>query len=171
MLSNKYVASLTGILVVLAIAFNVQFFLSRSNHAKTKAGGVIKPASKESLYTRDKDWERVSQEEDRNPWRRDPFGLKEASEKAAPKPPPKKTAEELWASKLFQYNDELHLSGIIKRNGRSHALINGKVYSGDDVIGDAVIEEITAHGIVLLSEGMRYELSFHDYVILEEKTK
>jgi hypothetical protein len=171
MLSNKYVASLTGILLVLAIAYNVQFFLSRGDDAKTKVGAAIPPVSKGSVITRDKDWERIGQEEDRNPWRRDPFGLKEASEKAAPKPPPQKTAEEIWASKLSQYNDELHVSGVIKRNGRGHALINGKVYAVDDVIGDAVIEQITRHGIVLLSEGMRYELAFHDYVILEEKTK
>ena len=61
--------------------------------------------------------------------------------------------------------------GIIKRDGRSRVLINGKVYSVDDKIGDVVLKDIKKHGIVLLSDGKNQEISFEDYVILKEKTK
>ena len=61
--------------------------------------------------------------------------------------------------------------GIIKRNGRSHVLINGKVYSVNDKIGDVVIKDIKKHGIVLFSDGKSKEISFEDYIVLKEKTK
>ena len=61
--------------------------------------------------------------------------------------------------------------GIIKRDGRSYALINGKVYIENDIIGDAVIKEIKKHSVVLSSGEKTKEISFKDYVVLKEKPK
>jgi Tfp pilus assembly protein PilP len=69
------------------------------------------------------------------------------------------------------FAEDIQLIGIIKRDGRSYALINGKVYSEDNRIGDIVIKEIKQHSVVLASGEKTEEISFKDYVVLKEKPK
>jgi hypothetical protein len=159
-LTNKYVAALIGVLLILVVTYDVQLFLSRGKRREVAVTKKTYPAghSDESTYHSPGPG---LEKEDMNPWKRDPFGLK-ATEK---------TAEERAAEKLAAYRAEVHVMGIIKREGRSYALINGKVYTVNDRLRDAVIEEIKKHSIVLASEGIRYEISYNDYVVLKEKKK
>jgi hypothetical protein len=159
-LANKYVAALIGVLLILVVTYDVRFLLSRGKHREV----AVAKKSYPSGHPHDRTYQSPEpglEKEDMNPWKRDPFGLK-ATEK---------TAEERAAEKLAVYRAEIRVMGIIKRDGRSYALINGKVYTVNDRLRDAVIEEIKKHSIVLASEGIRYEISYNDYVVLKEKKK
>mgnify|MGYP001178124149 CR=1 FL=1 len=159
---NKYLAAGIGIILVLVAAYNIKFFSSKSRTPEiTKV--VKSDAVKSSEPTKNiepfksKNPERILEKEDKNKWKRDPFGLQ-----ALPKKP---------ISKKPEIGKDFHLMGIIKRDGRSHVLINGKVYSVDDKVEDVVIKDIKKHGIVLFSDGESKEISFEDYKVLKEKTK
>ena len=160
MLANKYVAALIGVLLILVVTYDVQLFLSRGKRREVAVTKKTYPAAHSDDRTYHSP-EPALEKEDVNPWKRDPFGLK-ATEK---------TAEERAAEKLAAYRAEIRVTGIIKREGRSYALINGKVYTVNDRLRDAVIAEIKKHSIVLASEGIRYEISYNDYVVLKEKKK
>jgi hypothetical protein len=161
MLGNKYLVAGIGIILVLVAAYNIKFFSSKS-----KAPEITTVEKSEAVKSSEpikhiepginKNPERILEKEDKNKWKRDPFGLQ-----AIKKP----------ASKEPEIGEDFHLMGIIKRDGRSRVLINGKVYSVDDKIGDVVIKDIKKHGIVLFSDGKNQEISFEDYKVLKEKTK
>ncbi|OGW52623.1 MAG: hypothetical protein A2Y81_05270 [Nitrospirae bacterium RBG_13_43_8] len=161
MLANKYLAAVLGILLALVIVYNVKFLSSKKAAPQIP---VVKKTDIEKRPSPDNTTlvKRTIIQKDRNPWKRDPFGLIQVSEIkviTAKKEPEKDFAE------------DIQLIGIIKRDGRSYALINGKVYSEDDIIGDAVIKEIKKHSVVLSSGEKTKEISFKDYVVLKEKPK
>jgi type II secretory pathway component PulC len=158
MLANKYLTAVVGILLILVVAYNVKFFSSKKVAHQTP---VVKKTEleKRSLPDTVKVTNRTFVQKDKHQWKRDPFGLLPISKKTAKTETKKEFAE------------DIQLIGIIKRDGRSYALINGKVYSEDDRIGDIVIKEIKKHSIILSSGEKTKEISFKDYVVLKEKTK
>ena len=164
MLGNKYVAALIGILLVAVIAYNIKSFTSKSRPPetakieKTEAEKPFEPI-KYPEPDMNKNPERIAEKADRSKWKRDPFDLQ--IEVVTKKP----------ASTKPEFGEDIRLMGILKRNGKSHALINGKVYSVNDKIGDVVIKEINKHSIVLSSGEKSKEISFEDYIVLKEKTK
>ena len=162
MLGNKYLVAGIGILLVLVVAYNFKFFSSKSKipeTSKVEKSEAVKSSepTKHIESVTNKNPERILEKEDKNKWKRDPFGLQALSKKPASKKP--------------EIGEDFHLMGIIKRDGRSRVLINGKVYSVDDKIGDVVIKDINKHGIVLFSDGESKEISFEDYIVLKEKAK
>jgi len=162
MLGNKYIAVLVGILLVLVLAYNFKFFFSKNRAPEvtgTERSKVVQHSEPVQHPEPDRKMkpERFVEKEDRNSWKRDPFGLQAL---------PKKTV-----TKKIEIGEGIHLMGIIKRDGRSHVLINGKVYGVNDKVGDVVIKDIKDHGIVLFSDGKSQEISFEDYIVLKERTK
>jgi hypothetical protein len=166
MLGNKYLAAVVGLLLILVAAYNIKFFSSKNRPAETvvtEKTGAVKPS--EPIKTDGSDMhkkpERVMEAADKTTWKRDPFDLQAAVVKKPGKKPEKKPA----------FSEDIRLIGIVKRDGKSHALINGSVYRVNDKIGDAVITEINKNGIVLSSGGENKRISFEDYIILKEKSK
>ena len=161
MLGNKYLAAGIGIILVLVIAYNIKFFSSKSKIPETskveKSEAVKSSELIKHIEPVNKNPERILEKEDKNKWKRDPFGLQALSKKPASKKP--------------EIGEDFHLMGIIKRDGRSRVLINGKVYSVNDKVEDVVIKDIKKHGIVLFSDGKNQEISFEDYIVLKEKAK
>jgi hypothetical protein len=166
MLGNKYLAAVIGILLILVAAYNIKFFYSKNKNPETVQTGkteavkppeVVKPAEPDVP----KKPERIAETEDKTRWKRDPFDLQAAAVKK-----PGKKEEEKPA-----FSEDIRLIGVVKRNGKSHALINGGVYSVNDKIGNAVITEINKNGIVLSSGEKSKRISFEDYIILKEKSK
>jgi hypothetical protein len=156
MLGNKYVAIGVGVLLILVLAYNFNLFTAKDKQPETVAARGTESGQRPEPSIK-KIPERIVDTEDKGTWKRDPFGLQALS---------KKTTE-----KKSSIKDGIHLMGIIKRDGRSHALINGKVYGINDKVGDVVIKDIKNHGIVILSDGITREISFEDYVVLKGKTK
>jgi hypothetical protein len=166
MLGNKYLAAVIGILLILVAAYNIKFFYSKNRPPQTVATGKIEAVKPSEPINPDgsdmhKKPERIVETEDKTRWKRDPFDLQAAAVK---KPGGKE--EEKPA-----FSEDIRLIGVVKRNGKSHALINGSVYSVNDKIGDAVITEINKNGIVLSSGEKSKRISFEDYIILKEKSK
>jgi hypothetical protein len=156
MLGNKYLAVGIGVLLILVLAYNFNFFTAKSSQPETVTmKGTEHEQPPEPVIKRNP--ERIAEKEDKNTWKRDPFSLQALSKKAASKKP--------------GTGEGIHLMGILKRDGRSHVLINGKVYGINDKVGDVVIKDIKNHGIVILSDGITREISFEDYVVLKGKTK
>ena len=165
MLGNKYLAAVIGILLILVVAYNIKFFSSKNRPAQPVATGKtegVKPFEpmKPDGSDMHKKPERIVEKEDKAGWKRDPFDLQPAVKKTG-----KKEAEKP------AFSEDIRLIGIVKRNDKSHALINGRVYSVNDKIGDAVITEINKNGIVLSSGEKSKRISFEDYIILKEKSK
>jgi len=156
--ANKYLTAVVGILIILIVAYNVKFFSSKKVTPQIPVVKKTEP-EKHSLPDTIKVTKRTLVQKDAHRWKRDPFGLVTISEKTVKKEPEK------------DFVEDIQLIGIIKRDGRSYALINGKVYSEDDRIGDTVVKEIKKHGIVLSSGEKTKEISFKDYVVLKEKIK
>ncbi len=164
MLGNKYVAGIVGILLVLVIGYNAQFFMSRKTSPSTpiNAEQTFTPQRAQKSSTPSRQTERplpipsvdLSAKEDKGVWKRDPFSLQASTDR-----------------KTTEMADDIKLIGIIKRDGKSHALINGKAYGVNDRIGTAVIKEIKQHSIVILAEGKKQEISFDDYKVIKEKKK
>jgi hypothetical protein len=159
MLGNKYVAIAVGILLVIVMAYNAnKFFFSKENQPETPVAQIA-ANSKPLEHDPGTMPERIPEKEDKGQWKRDPFNLEREIQHVAEDQEPEKPPL------------DIRLMGIIKRDGRSHALINGKVYRVHDEFDDAIIKEIKKHSIVLLSEGETREISFDDYVVLKEKAK
>jgi len=156
--ANKYLAAIVGILIILVAAYNVKFFSSKKVIPQMPAAKKT-DLEKRSLPDTIIVTKRTLVQKDAHQWKRDPFGLVPISEKTVKKKPEK------------DFSEDIQLTGIIKRDGRSYALINGKVYSADDRIGDIVVKEIKRHSIVLSSGEKTKEISFKDYVVLKEKIK
>lgn len=162
MLGNKYLIAGIGILLVLVVAYNIKFFFSKSRTpeitkvAKSDAVKSSEPIKHIESVT-NKNPERILEKEDKNKWKRDPFGLQ--------------ALQKIPISKKPEIGKDFHLMGIIKRDGRSRVLVNGKVYSVNDKVEDVVIKDIKKHGIVLFSDGESKEMSFEDYIVLKEKAK
>lgn len=159
LLGNIYVAGIVGIMLVLVIVYNAHFFISKNKTSspamnaqqKQKHAGAFssqpgKPRPLPAAQSSDKEGKGI--------WKRDPFSLQADTN-----------------GKAIEMADDIRLMGIIKREGKSHALINGKVYGVNDRIGTAVIREIKQHSIVVLAEGKKLEISFDDYKVLKEKKK
>lgn len=166
MLGNKYLAAIVGLLLILVAVYNVKFFSSKNKPAETVVTGKTGAAKPSEPVKPDgsdmhKKPERIAETEDKTGWKRDPFDLQALTIK---KPEQKK-------QKKPAFSEDIRLIGIVKRDGKSHALINGRVYGVNDKIGDAVITEINKNGIVLSSGGTNKRISFEDYIILKEKSK
>lgn len=155
MLKNKYVAVLVGLLCVLVLAYNIRYFAGKKSTAP-----VVSPAARSAampvVREGKKDFKRLSVQQDKGQWKRDPFEL------AAVRPG--RTVPDAPG-------EDIHLMGILKRDGRSHVLINGKVYGENDRIADAVIKKINKHSIVIARGSQQKELYFADYKVLKEKAK
>ncbi len=166
MLGNKYVAGVVGIILVIVIAYNVQFFMTKNNKTPLSPEDMqqqkVSEAARQHVKPQQLPAARPSEGQEKGSWKRDPFSVKAIKET--------RTAEAA---------DDIRLMGIVKRDGRSHALINGKVYAVNDRIGNAVIREIKQHSIVLLTgadgrpgrEAGLLELSIDDYNVIKEKKK
>lgn len=163
-IGNKYVAGIVGILLILVIAYNVQFFMSKGK-TSSPAGNAQQTFTPQGAQERSgsvKQPERPlpvpagqpSAKEDKGIWKRDPFSLQAGTD-----------------GKASEVANDIKLMGIIKRDGKSHALINGKVYGVNDRIGSAIIKEIRQHSIVVLAEGKKQEIGFDDYKVVKEKKK
>lgn len=160
MLGNKYVAAAVGVILILVLAYNMKFFTAKSRQNEVTAGkGAESVQQPEPVIA--KAPEIISEQEDKSTWKRDPFSLQALL--------PKKTASKIL--KKPDISEGIHLMGIIKRNGKSLALINGKIYRTDDRIGDVVIKDITKKGIIISSGDQSREISFEDYKLLKEKSK
>ena len=77
--SNKYLAAAIGILLVLVIVYNVKFLSSKKAAPQIP---VVKKTDIEKRPSPDitKLANRIIIQKDRNPWKRDPFGLVQVSE-------------------------------------------------------------------------------------------
>jgi hypothetical protein len=160
MLGNKYVAAVVGVILILVLAYNIKFFTVKSRQHETATEKETETVQQpEPVIT--KPPEHIVEGEDKSTWKRDPFSLQSL-------PPPKTTSK---IQKKPDIIEGIHLMGIIKRDGNSLALINGKVYGVNDRIGDVVIKAITKEGIVISSDGRRRKISFEDYKTLKEKAK
>ncbi len=161
MLGNKYVAAVIGVLLLMVIAYNFKFFISKKAQPQTAPAKLSEPLKHAEPvaggHKSGKKPERMLEKEDKTGWKRDPFDLKDDS----------KIAKEITKDDI----SGIHLMGIIKRDGRSYALINGKVYSVNDRIGDLLVREIRKHSVVLSVNGKEHEISFEDYTVVKEKTK
>lgn len=156
MLGNKYVAALVGVILILVLAYNIKFFTAKSRqHETTTEKGIETVQQPEPVIT--KPPEHIVEQEDKSTWKRDPFSLQSL--------PPQKTTSKP------DIIEGIHLMGIIKRDGNSLALINGKVYRANDRIGDVVIKAITKEGIIISSGEQSRKISFEDYKTLKEKAK
>lgn len=158
MFGNKYVAAAVGIILVLVIAYNVKFFASKKNQPEPSVAQIsapLEPSKHEPVNLP----ERILEKGDKERWERDPFDLKTVVENKTEEKEPEK------------HDMDIRLMGIIKRNGRSLALIDGKVYRVHDEFDNAIIKEIKRHSIILLCDGETKEISFEDYIVLKEKTK
>jgi hypothetical protein len=160
MLGNKYVAAAVGVILILVLAYNIKFFTSKSRQNEVTAGKGAETLQRPEPVM-PKPPEIISEQEDKSTWKRDPFSLQVLL--------PKKTESKTY--KKPDISEGIHLTGIIKRNGKSLALINGKVYRTDDRIGDVVIKDIRKKGIVISSGDQSKEISFEDYKVLKEKSK
>jgi hypothetical protein len=160
MLGNKYVAAAVGVILILVLAYNIKFFTAKSRQHETAAGREITTVQQPVPKPVDLPGH-IAEPQDKSRWKRDPFNL----EPLLPHETPTKI------KKKPDISEGIHLMGIIKRNGRSLALINGKVYRVNDRIGDAVIKAITKEGIVVSSDEQNKEISFEDYRLLKEKKK
>jgi hypothetical protein len=160
MLGNKYLAAAVGVILIFVLAYNIKFFAAKSGQNEITAGKSAETFKQPGPIVQ-KTPEMVSEQEDKNRWNRDPFSLHAFL--------PGKTASKM--AKKPDMSEGVHLMGIIKRDGKSLALINGKIYSADDRIGDVVIKDITKKGIVISSGDQSREISFEDYKVLKEKSK
>lgn len=161
MLGNKYIAAVIGVLLLVIVAYNLKFFMSRRVQPQTSPAKISEPVRhaerKSDEHKSGMNPVRMLEKEDKGKWKRDPFDLKGDYKVAQ-----EKTEYDLKG---------IHLMGIIKRDNGSYALINGKVYSVNDRIGDAVVREIKKHGVVLSINGKIHEISFEDYTVVKEKSK
>lgn len=159
MLGNKYVVGVVGLLLLMVIIYNAQYFMSKKK--TLSASGNIQPAQKSSGTHKQPEKPgpvpvaQVSVKADKGSWKRDPFSL-----------PPAVTV-----SKTEEIPEKIRLTGIINRDGNSMALINGNIYGVNDRIGRSVITEIKRHSIVILSDGKNQEVAFDDYKVVKEKKK
>lgn len=158
MLGNKYVAAAVGIILVIVIAYNFKFFVSKKSQPESTVAQISAP-SESSGHKVGKLPERSIEKGDEGPWKRDPFNLKTVVENKTEEKEPEKPTK------------DINLMGILKRNGKSLALIDGKVYRVHDEFDNAIIKEIKRHSIILLCDGETREISFEDYIVLKEKTK
>ena len=162
MLGNKYVALAVGILLVIVVSYNIKYFVSKNRQPESPTGyktAQLSAPTETSEHKPGKLPKRILEKKDKGHWERDPFNLKTVVEIKKEQKKPEKPVR------------DIRLMGIIKRDGRSHALINGTVYRVYDEFEDAIIIEIKKHSIVLLSNGETKEISFNDYVVLKEKVK
>ena len=157
---NKYLAAAIGILLIFAAAYNIYFFAAKKRQQEPLPGPQA-TAIQQQVPVVTKPTERVKYQEDKNNWPKDPFKLQ-------PVLPPKKTQK---LSKAPDISEGIHLGGVIQRNGKSLALINGRVYRINDRIGDVIIQDITKEGVVISSGDQIREISFKDYKLLKEKAK
>jgi hypothetical protein len=127
MLGNKYVAFAVGIVLFLVIAYNAKFFLSKSSQPETPASHISQ-TSRPLEHEPGVMPERIALTGDKGQWKGDPFHLERNVKIATKEKEPEKR------------EPDIRLMGIIKRNGRSHALINGKVYRVHDEFDDAIIK-------------------------------
>ena len=151
MLKNKYVSIAVAVFFVLVIAYNLKFFLSRKPQPPVPSFKMESQAKPSTVKTNIKSFERTIVDKDKGIWKRDPFDLQSAAVKTG--------------------TGEIQLTGIIKRDGKSHALINGRVFSVNDRVGDSVIKEIKRYSIVLSTNGAINEIYLDDYKVPKEKKK
>ncbi|MDP2157922.1 MAG: hypothetical protein Q8K68_09470 [Nitrospirota bacterium] len=160
MLGNKYIAGAVGIILALVLAYNIQFFMTKNRpsapvepaHRQIRPGQ--EPAAQSAKALAANVARPIDRSADKIPWKRDPFSLLAGKD-----------------GTIAEMADDIRLMGIIKRDGKSHALINGKVYGVNDRIGTIVIKEIKQHSIVVLAEGKKQEIVFDDYKVVKEKKK
>lgn len=150
MLRNKYLFAAVVFLFVVVVAYNLKFFYSSGKtSAKPSIPGSV--SMKPSPSVSENQHERLPEQQDTSTWKRDPFGLQSKSG----------TSE----------SGGIQLMGIIKRDGKSHALINGGVYTANQRIGDSIIKEIKRESVVLSTNGKIQEIYFDDYKVVKEKKK
>jgi type II secretory pathway component PulC len=150
MLRNKYVALAVGILLSCVIAYNIYFF-----YTKNKRAGVSevksKPPVAEAIYNNKYALsEKRFEPKDKGEWKKDPFGIR--------------------LDESISYGG-LKLQGIIHREGRGYALINGKLYGIGDSIDGGKIKAIERRSVIFLRDGRTEKISFEDYIVLNPVRK
>ncbi|MBI4844470.1 MAG: hypothetical protein HY809_09135 [Nitrospirae bacterium] len=133
MLSNKYFIFAIAALLALVIIYNIKFFSSRNGE---KAGRIMPvQAPSANFETAETASGRPIVMSDGN-WKRDPFSV---------------TA---GASRDYTDNDNVLLSGILKKEGGSLALINGSVFGIGDFVDGGIIKDIKSDSIVISRNGV-----------------
>lgn len=141
MLRNKYVALTVGILLSCVIAYNIYFFYTPPP----------RPLIAEAIYNNKYALsEKRFEPKDKGEWKKDPFGIR--------------------LDESISYWD-LKLQGIIHREGRGYALINGKLYGIGDSIDGGKIKAIERHSVIFLRDGRTEKISFEDYIVLNPVRK
>jgi len=148
MLRNKLFIVVVGVLFAAVVIYNLNFFLKK----KVPVGPQLKAVTVVLPDAQDRPGElRMTSHfqvpRDKENWKRDPFGIKEEAGKAG------------------------QGDGIIRRDGKSHALINGGVYTANQRIGGSVIKEIRRESVVLSTNGTIHEIYLDDYKVVKEKKK
>ncbi|MDO8282442.1 MAG: hypothetical protein Q7U10_07450 [Thermodesulfovibrionia bacterium] len=146
MLSNKYFIFAIFAFLFLVAAYNIKFFSSK-NAAQTEVKKAVSQLPSTSLYDKSVIPERAVISKDTSPWK-DPFSIEKTEGKS-----------------------EITVIGIIRRNGKSHALINGRVYSVNDAIGSSVIRDIKKESVVLSTNGIIKEIYLSNQSDIKETTK
>lgn len=159
MLRNKYVALAVGILLSCVIAYNIYFFYTKNKRAgvsEVKSKPLVaeaiydnKYALSEKRFETRRYYQRV-EPKDKGEWKKDPFGIR--------------------LDESIAYGD-LKLQGIIHREGRGYALINGKLYGIGDSIDGGKIKAIERHSVIFLRDGRTEKISFEDYIVLNPVRK
>ncbi|MBI4827097.1 MAG: hypothetical protein HY807_11880 [Nitrospirae bacterium] len=146
MLSNKYFISAVFALLLLVAAYNIKFFSSK-NAVQTEVKRAVSQPPLTAQNANAVNPERTFIDKDSSQWR-DPFSIEKTEVKS-----------------------EMTVNGIIRRNGKSHALINGRVYSVNDAIGNSVITDIKKESVVLSANGITKEIYLSNQSDIKETTK
>ena len=155
MLSNRYLAAAVVFALIIVAGYNIQYFRNRSTRNAQQAVKTAAAGRTASLEVKDADSAskpvEVFEPADKTAWKRDPFAL----------PRTKAGAD----------SREHHLQAVLHRDGRSFALINGRVYRQNDRVGESLLAEIRKDRVVLTTEGQKQELFLDDIIPVKEKTR
>jgi len=148
MLSNKYVTAIVAVLFMIVLAYNIRFFAARIQTPGQVSSGAAAVDAAGSAGSASNLYIRLPLKKDPDIWKRDPFSMEKQKS-------------------VTRYN----LTGIIKRDGRSLALINGKVYGVNDRAGNAVIKSINKENIMISVYGIERELYIDKKSDIKERAK
>lgn len=151
MLRNRYLAFIVAALLLGIILYNLYFFYSRG---KTKGISKIedRPPVAEAIHKRHALAEAGFEPKDNSKWKRDPF------------------KSEIKSDEDISY-ETFNLEGIIQRDGKGYALINGRLYGIGDSINGEKVNAVERHSVILLKDGKTEKISFKDYIVLKEKKR
>lgn len=150
MLRNKYVIAAVGIILMAVIGYNIRFFLSRGPVVSSRSQVQSVQKAAVTSQTDAPVSRHEAEKKDTRAWRMDPFSIPSSFTAVSPK--------QAEPEEDYSWVGGLRLSGIIQKEGRGYALIDGGVYGRNDSIRSAQILDIKKHSIVLLLGRRAYEI-------------